>query len=99
MRAVSLGTGGQQVESLDSNTVSVTPVDVYPPTPPAAITIAAAPGRLSIFFPADPERDVAGYNIYRSLDPNTPKERWTKLNSELLTRTAFQVMTRDESEV
>ncbi|MBC7911312.1 MAG: fibronectin type III domain-containing protein [Pyrinomonadaceae bacterium] len=90
VRAVSLGTGGQQVESIDSNTVAVTPVDVYPPTPPAAITIAAAPSRLSIFFPANPERDVAGYNIYRSLDPNTPKERWTKLNSEPLTRTTFQ---------
>ncbi len=89
-RSVSLGTGGQQVESLDSNTVSVTPRDIYPPTAPASITIAAAPGRLSLFFPANPELDVAGYNVYRSLDPDLPKDRWTKLNGELLTRTTFQ---------
>jgi predicted phage tail protein len=89
VRAVSLGTGGQQVESLDSNTVTVTPRDVYPPTPPMAITIAAAPGRLSLFFPANPELDVAGYNIYRSTDAELPKDRWTKLNGELVTRTTF----------
>lgn len=90
VRAVSLGTGGQQVESLDSNTITVTPRDVYPPSAPTAITIAAAPGRLSLFFPANPERDVAGYNLYRSTDAELPKDRWTKLNGELLTRTTFQ---------
>lgn len=90
VRSVSLGTGGQQVESLDSNTVSVTPQDIYPPTAPTSITIAAAPARLSLFFPANPELDVVGYNVYRSLDPLLPKDRWTKLNGELLTRTTFQ---------
>lgn len=89
VRAVSLGTNGQQVESLDSNTITVTPRDVYPPTPPTAITVAAAPGRLSLFFPANPELDVAGYNVYRSTDASLPKDRWTKLNGELLTRTTF----------
>ncbi len=34
--------------------------------------------------------DVAGYNIYRSTDPDLPRDKWTKLNSELLTRTTFQ---------
>lgn len=90
VRAVSLGTGGQQVESLDSNMIAVTPRDVYPPSAPTAITIAAAPGRLALFFPANPERDVAGYNLYRSTDADLPKDRWTKLNAELLTRTTFQ---------
>lgn len=90
VRAVSLGTGGQQVESLSSNRLAVAPRDIYPPSAPTAITIAAAPGRLSIFFPANPETDVAGYNIYRTLDPGQPKEGWTKLNAELLTRTTFQ---------
>jgi len=89
VRAVSLGTNGQQVESLDSNTAIVRPRDLYPPTPPTAITVAAAPGRLSLFFPANPELDVAGYNVYRSTDESLPKDRWTKLNGELLTRTTF----------
>ncbi|OLE51063.1 MAG: hypothetical protein AUG51_25190 [Acidobacteria bacterium 13_1_20CM_3_53_8] len=90
VRSVSLGTGGAPVESLNSNTISVAPRDVYPPSAPTAPSLAAAPGRISIFFPANPERDVVGYNIYRSTDPDLPKERWTKLNAALLTRTTYQ---------
>jgi hypothetical protein len=90
VRAVSLGTEGAQVESLNSNDISVSPRDIFPPSAPASITVAAAPGRLSIFFPANPEADVAGYNIYRSTDPDLPKAQWNKLNSALLTRTTFQ---------
>ena len=90
VRAVSLGTGGNQVESSDSNLVTVEPRDVYPPSAPMSITIAAAPGRLSLFFPANAERDVEGYNLYRSLDPDLPKAQWKKLNGDLLTRTTFQ---------
>jgi hypothetical protein len=90
VRSVSLGTGGAQVESLNSNTVAAEPKDVFPPSAPGPLTVAAAPGRLSLFFPANPERDVAGYNVYRSTDPDLPPERWTKLNGELLTRTTFQ---------
>jgi len=90
VRSVSLGTGGAQVESLNSNPISVSPRDVFPPSAPAAITIAAAPGRLSIFFPANPEPDVVGYNIYRSTDPDLSKERWTKLTSSIITNLNFQ---------
>jgi len=90
VRSVSLGTEGAQVESLNSNAISVTPFDIFPPSAPASITVAAAPGRLSIFFPANPEPDIAGYNIYRSTDPDLAKTRWSKLNPALLTRTTFQ---------
>ena len=90
VRSVSLGTGGEQVESLNSDAVSVAPKDVYPPSAPSDVRIAAAPGRVSLFFPANPERDVAGYNIYRAIDANLPRERWTKLNDAPLTRTTFQ---------
>jgi predicted phage tail protein len=90
VRAVSLGTEGGQVESLNSNSITVAPRDTFRPSAPASITVAAAPGRLSLFFPANPEPDMAGYNIYRSTDPNLPKDQWNKLNTELLTRTTFQ---------
>ncbi|MGH9966959.1 MAG: fibronectin type III domain-containing protein [Pyrinomonadaceae bacterium] len=90
VRSVSLGTEGAQVESLNSNSLSVSPRDIYPPSAPASASIAPAPGRISIFFPSNPEADVAGYNIYRSTDPDLPKERWTKLTPSLLTRTTFQ---------
>ncbi|HEY0408526.1 MAG TPA: hypothetical protein VGC89_22515 [Pyrinomonadaceae bacterium] len=89
-RSVSLGTGGAQVESLNSNAVAVETQDVFAPSAPTDVRINAAPGRISLFFPANPERDVAGYNVYRSLDPELPKERWVKLNDALLTRTTYQ---------
>lgn len=90
VRSVSLGTDGAQVESLNSNSLSILARDTFPPSAPSSITIAAAPARLSIFFPANPEADVAGYTIYRSTDPDLSKPGWKKLTSTLLDRTTFQ---------
>jgi hypothetical protein len=90
VRAVSLGTEGAQVESLNSNSLSVSPRDIFKPSAPAKASIASSLGRISIFFLTNPEPDIAGYNIYRTTDPNLPKESWTKLNSALLTRTTYQ---------
>ena len=90
VRAVSLGTGGNPVESLNSNAVRVRPVDAFPPSAPSGITAAGSPGRISIFFAANPERDVIGYDVYRSTDPDSPRDRWIKLNRTPLTRTTYQ---------
>lgn len=92
VRAVSLGTGGEPVESLNSNAVTATPKDVFPPAAPSRVTAAgsSAPVRISVFFDASSDRDVAGYDVYRSEDESLPKERWTKLNKTLLDRTTFQ---------
>lgn len=92
VRSVSLGTGGAQVESLNSNIVSAQPLDKFAPAAPERPSIAPDPsfGRLAIFFAANKETDIAGYNIFRSTDPNLPKANWTKLNPELLTRTNFR---------
>ena len=92
VRSVSLGTGGAQVESLNSNAVGAEPRDTFAPAPPERPSIAPDPsfGRLAIFFAANKEPDIAGYNIYRSTDPNLPKQSWTKLNQELLTRTNYR---------
>ncbi|MCU1288395.1 MAG: Fibronectin type protein [Acidobacteria bacterium] len=90
VRSVSVGGGGEPVESLESNIVRITPVDAFPPSAPGAITIAAAPLNLSIFFATNPEKDIAGYRIYRSTDPNLSKSVWTLLTKELLTANTFQ---------
>ena len=89
VRSVSLGTEGAQVESLNSNILPVSAIDKFAPSIPGPVTLVAASGRISMFFPANPETDVAGYNIFRSTDPNLPKKQWTKLNRELLTKTTF----------
>jgi hypothetical protein len=90
VRAVSLGSDGEPVESLNSNRLTITPKDTFPPSAPSAITIAAAPGNLSIFFAINPEKDIAGYRIYRTLNPDLPKNQWQLLTKELLTTNTFQ---------
>lgn len=93
VRSVSLGTGGAQVESINSNSVSVSPKDVFAPAAPERPSVAApepSSARLAIFFAANKETDIAGYNLYRSTDPDLPKQNWTRLNQTLLTRTTFQ---------
>ena len=90
VRAVSLGGNGEPVESLNSNTIEILPKDVFAPGAPSAITIAAAPNNLSIFFAVNPEKDVVGYRIYRSADVNQPLSEWTLLTKELLTTNTFQ---------
>jgi len=88
VRSVSLGTEGAQVESLDSNILSISPLDTFKPSPPSKITIVGgSPGRLSIFFPANLEPDIAGYNIYRRSEQSPDK--WIQLNKTLLTRTTY----------
>jgi hypothetical protein len=89
VRSVSLGTEGAQVESLNSNVLPVSPIDTFAPAPPGPVTLAATAGRISIFFPANTELDVVGYNIFRATDPNLPKKNWVRLNRELLTKTTF----------
>lgn len=90
VRTVSLSRNGEPVESLNSNTIEVLPKDVFAPSAPSALTIAAAPNNLSIFFAVNPETDIAGYNIYRSTNPNLKKSEWTLLNPELLKTNTFK---------
>lgn len=90
VRTVSLGGNGEPVESLDSQTAEVSPVDTFAPSAPEALTIAAAPNNISIFFAVNPEKDIAGYKVYRSEDQKIPKADWKLLNSSLLTTNTFQ---------
>ena len=90
VRAVSLGTDAQPVESSESNIIRLTPVDTFPPSAPTAVTIAATPTEISIFFPVNPETDVVGYRVYRSNDPDLPKDQWELLTKETLTANTFQ---------
>lgn len=90
VRTVSLGGDGEPIESLSSEIISVNPKDTFAPTPPKAITVAAAPDNISIFFAVNPEKDIVGYRIYRSTDSNQPKADWLLLTRELLTLNTFQ---------
>lgn len=90
VRAVSVGTGGEPVESKESNIVRLLPKDTFAPSPPSAITLAATLNTISIFFASNPEVDIAGYRIYRSTDANLDRTKWELLTSDLLTTNTFQ---------
>ena len=90
VRTVSAGTESVPIESEESNIVDITPVDTFAPSAPAAITLAAGQGIISIFFAVNPEKDIAGYKIYRSTDPDLAKDKWELLTPELLKTNTFQ---------
>lgn len=90
VRTVSVGTGGAPIESGESNIVNVKAQDTFAPSAPSAITLAATPTTISIFFAANPEKDIKGYNIYRSTDENLPKDKWELLTPEPLPTNTYQ---------
>ena len=90
VRAVSVGTQSEPVEGIESNVLKFKATDIFPPAPPSAITVAAAPGTISIFFAVNVETDVVGYKIYRSSDRDLPLDQWTLLTTEPLKTNTFQ---------
>jgi hypothetical protein len=90
VRAVSVGSGGEPVESRESNIIEITAKDTFPPSPPSAITVAATPTTISVFFATNPEKDVVGYRLYRSEDPALEKSKWELLTPTPLTTNTYQ---------
>ncbi|MFT3745186.1 MAG: hypothetical protein QM785_12945 [Pyrinomonadaceae bacterium] len=90
VRAVSVGTQAEPVESGESNVLKFKAVDTFAPTAPSAITLAASPTTISIFFAVNPEMDIAGYKIYRSTDASLDKPKWQLITPTLLKTNTFQ---------
>ncbi len=90
VRTVSIGTNGEQVESVSSDTLQINTIDTFAPAPPDAISIAASPNNISIFFAINIEKDVLGYKIFRTTDLNSPKENWDLLTKDILKANTFQ---------
>ncbi|MEW6362091.1 MAG: hypothetical protein AB1477_08260 [Acidobacteriota bacterium] len=82
VRAISTAADGSPVESSESEIIEVKPVDVFPPSAPTSITIAASPNAISLFFPVNPENDVVGYLVFRSNDSSIPMEKWQVLTAK-----------------
>lgn len=90
VRAVSVGVQAEPLESAESNVVKFKAVDTFAPAAPSAITIAAAPTTISLFWAVNIEKDVVGYKIYRSEDKDLPKEKWPLLTPDLLKANTLQ---------
>lgn len=80
VRALSQGTTGL-IESADCAPITFTAVDKFAPAAPDPVSVASANGTISLFWPRSQERDVTGYNIYRTESPDDEKS-WIKLNEQ-----------------
>jgi hypothetical protein len=89
VRALSLGPEDKRIESQDSNKVPISQDDTYAPAPPDLTNPNAITGRIALFWSPNIEPDLAGYYLYRSTDPNLPKDKWNKLTPEIYTKTTF----------
>lgn len=90
VRAVSVGLTSEPVESSESNILNFKAVDTFPPSAPSSITLAAGQGVISIFFAINPEKDIAGYRIFRSTDREADRTKWELITPELLSKNTFQ---------
>jgi hypothetical protein len=85
----------EALESGDSNWVTVTPKNVFPPAAPQGLVVVyvpaadATPAHLELSWAINSESDIAGYNVYRSEQEGASG---TRMNSELLLTPAFRDM-------
>lgn len=85
----------EQLESADSNRVTVLARDVFPPAAPAGLIAVFVPAQggepahLELSWNISPETDLAGYYVYRSEQSGVPG---TRINSEPLPTPSFRDM-------
>ena len=83
------------IESGDSNLVTLTPKDTFPPAAPLGLVVVLVPtqgatsAHLELSWAISPETDIAGYNVYRSEEAGV---QGTRQNAELLIAPAFRDM-------
>lgn len=65
-------------ESLDSGPAFATPKDMTPPAAPSGLTVVPGLGRIFLTWNEIPERDLAGYHVYRTQKSGRDYERLTE---------------------
>jgi len=86
---------GKLLSSGDSNFVSLTFKDIFPPAAPLGLVVVAVPAQgetpayLELSWAISPEPDLAGYHVYRSEQEGA---LGTRLNPALLQAPAFRDM-------
>ena len=73
-------------ESLDSEEASATPRDRTPPARPRGLTVVPGVGRAFLTWNENKERDLAGYNVYRSTRSG---RHYQKLTDKAITLSTF----------
>jgi hypothetical protein len=57
--------GETLVEGSSSTAITVTPIDLIPPSPPTGLVAFPLPAGMELSWAANPEPDVVGYRVYR----------------------------------
>lgn len=89
IRSVSPGKN-TSIESPDSEELLVKAKDTFAPVAPSNVTGASAAGLVSLFWPANTEKDLRGYFVYRAEKQDTPRSEWTKLTQAAIAATTFR---------
>jgi fibronectin type 3 domain-containing protein len=63
-----IASGNSEAESEASESVSITPVDVFPPAVPGGLAAVAGVSSIEVSWNPDTETDLRGYYLYRSVD-------------------------------
>jgi hypothetical protein len=81
------GKASASIESEPSNTVCVTPRDVFPPPAPASLTAVAGAGAINLIWDAVDAPDLAGYLVLRA---EAPGDKLTPLFDTPITDTTYK---------
>jgi hypothetical protein len=76
----------KQQESAPSNVILIFAQDTFAPTAPQELNVVSAREGMVLIWAPNPEKDIAGYNIYRSLTPGTD---YKKVNEVLVRETTY----------
>ncbi len=79
-------------ESGDSEAFKVRPEDIFPPAPPAGLAAVAGPDLVSLSWEPSPDKDLAGYRVWRRVQGTT---EFQELTSEPLKATTYQDATAE----
>ena len=71
---------GSVAESEESQTVDITPRDVFPPAVPRGLSAVYTTDAVELIWTANSETALAGYNVYRREDSGAPQ----KINQKIL---------------
>ena len=76
-------------ESVDSDHLAVTWVDVFPPAAPQGLAAVEEEGVIRLFWRPNQEPDLRGYRVYRSTQREGEEPSWVALNQDALVTTSF----------
>jgi fibronectin type 3 domain-containing protein len=86
-RVTAVDTSGN--ESIGSNQASATPTDQAPPAAPTGLQATAGDRQVDLGWDANPEEDLAGYDVYRSTSSFQEVANATQVNDELVGEASY----------